>query len=125
MWFLDSIWGEELHDRAKIIGECDNAGDEDHNPDLCDVCEGYEEEMEGERCILDNDGNTTAMYIYEIDGEYLLGVNGAGWDFYNGVWDKLYDVLGLQWHQDEKDGCTVPGCVDGAKDGGYCKVHTV
>lgn len=66
------------------------------------VLEEYiDEEMSGMRCVLDIEGKTTAMFIYELEGEYWLGVNGAGWDFYHGVWDKLYDICGLKWHDHE------------------------
>jgi hypothetical protein len=51
-------------------------------------------EMDGERQIGD-----TPAYIYQIDERYVIGVHGAGWDFYEGVWDKLYDLAGLTWHQ--------------------------
>ena len=61
-----------------------------------------DDEMAGERCVLDKDGDRTSVYVYELDGEYLIGVHGAGWDFYDGVWDRLYDVAGLQWHSEEK-----------------------
>lgn len=70
------------------------------NDDDWTVLEEYiDEEMAGARCVLDKDGDTTALYIYDIDGQYVLGVNGAGWNFYDGVWDKLYDLLGLKWHE--------------------------
>lgn len=59
-----------------------------------------DEEMAGEHCVLDKDGNTTALFVYEVGDEYVIGVNGAGWNFYDGVWDKLYDLLGLKWHEE-------------------------
>lgn len=66
------------------------------------VLENYiDEEMAGACCILDKEGNPTAAYIYEIDGRYVLGINGAGWDFYDGVWDKLYDLCGIKWHENK------------------------
>ena len=61
-----------------------------------------DEEMSGELNVLDKDGSPTAVFIYELDGEYIIGVNGAGWNFYDGVWDRLYEVAGLQWHSEEK-----------------------
>lgn len=80
----------------------------------CAVLEQYvDEEMAGERCIVDKDGNATAVYIYEIDGRYVIGVNGAGWSFYDGVWDRIYDLLGYEWHEDEdakEVECVCPGC---------------
>lgn len=81
MWFVDSIWGEDL-----ITDKYSSFMDE-NTPD------GFDEEMEGQRCI-----NGTPIYVYEIEGEYLIGVHGAGYNFYDGVWDKLYDLLGLEWH---------------------------
>jgi hypothetical protein len=58
-----------------------------------------DEEMSGARCILNESGYTTAAYIYVIADEYVVGVNGAGWNFYDGVWDRLYDVCGIRWHE--------------------------
>lgn len=60
-----------------------------------------DEEISGERCILDKNGKPTAAYIYEVDGSYVVGINGAGWNFYDGVWDRLYDVAELHWHKEE------------------------
>jgi hypothetical protein len=66
----------------------------------CAVLEEYmHEEMRGARCILDTSGNTTAAYIYEIAGEYVVGIHAAGWNFYDGIWDKLYDLCGIRWHE--------------------------
>lgn len=124
LWIMD-YFGEELYNNARVmVGEADEIdldaiGDEDERKQVkeaidalkqesiswgeCILLENYvDEEMAGERCVLDKDGNTTAMFIYELDGQYLLGVNGAGWNFYNGVWDKLYDICGLQWHESEE-----------------------
>lgn len=63
----------------------------------------FDEEMAGEMCITNKDGEETAVFIYDIDDQYVIGVNGAGWSFYDGVWDQLYDKLKLKWHDDEKD----------------------
>jgi hypothetical protein len=30
-----------------------------------------------------------------IADEYVIGINGAGWNFYDGVWGRLYDVCGI------------------------------
>lgn len=70
---------------------------------LSDLYDEYvDEEMAGELNVLDKDGSPTAVYIYELDDEYIIGVNGAGWDFYDGVWNKLYDVADLHWHSEGK-----------------------
>ena len=70
----------------------------------CIKCDVYDEEMEGARNVVVEDKHgthSTAIYIYDIDGQYLIGVNGAGWNFYEGVWDKLYDFFGLTWHEEK------------------------
>lgn len=40
----------------------------------------------------------TGINAIEIDGELLLGINGAGYSFYAEHWLKLYDTLGYGWH---------------------------
>ena len=107
LWVLD-YYGEEIYNNARVMVErvedIENRDDQKlreaiENQDWVILGEYVDEEMAGERCVLDKNGKTTAMFIYDIDGEYLIGVNGAGWDFYHGVWDTLYDICGLQWHK--------------------------
>lgn len=121
LWRMD-YFGEDLYNNARVmmadITELKDEVSQDKNSnyskeerekitkaieeDDWSILEEYiDEEMSGQRCVLDKDGKTTAMFIYELDGEYWLGVNGAGWNFYQGVWDKLYDILGLKWHDEE------------------------
>lgn len=116
MWIVDSMYGEKLlessrcmaYDKESIdlneIGgyrrkEIEKAIKEDN---WLNIEQYVDEEMSGERCVLDKDGNTTAVFIYEIGDEHVIGINGAGWNFYDDVWDKLYDLMGLQWHEEEK-----------------------
>jgi hypothetical protein len=106
MWFVNfDSWGEKLYEASVEVcapEECENNQAENKTDDhFCDWCEDYEE-MLGARNFKDKDGNGTAIYVYEIEGQYLIGVNGAGWDFYVGVWDKLYDFFGLEWHDKEE-----------------------
>lgn len=35
--------------------------------------------------------------------EIYLGIDGAGYNFYEAHWVKLYDAMGLQWHDSEED----------------------
>ncbi len=58
------------------------------------VVDDQQHEMHGECRI----GETPA-YIYRIDDHYMVGVHGAGWNFYGGVRDKLYDLAGIAWHE--------------------------
>ncbi len=86
--FADEIEGEEEQKAFQARLNDENDYMEDYT----------DEEMSGQRCILDKDGDPTAAFLYEVDGSYVVGVNGAGWNFYDGVWDRLYDVAGLHWH---------------------------
>jgi hypothetical protein len=71
--------------------------------DAWDVLEDYiDEEMEGANCVL-KDGSPTSIFIYEIMDEYVIGVNGAGFNFFDSVWPSLYDACGLHWHTDEDE----------------------
>lgn len=86
MWFCDMPW---VKHHTKPMTK------ENFNEDY------FDEEMEGADVVVDKDGSPTNIYVYEIDGHTLIGVNGAGYDFYDGVWDKLYDILGLERHEKE------------------------
>lgn len=97
MWIVDEYIGKPLMEKSILFvdpSECEN-----HDADTtCQACE--EEEMRGAHCITDKNGETTRAFIYEIDGQYLIGVHGAGWNFYDGVWDEIYNALGMQWHDE-------------------------
>ena len=44
----------------------------------------------------------TGFIVYDIpDVGICLGVNGAGYSFYDTHWLRLYDLRGLQWHDEE------------------------
>lgn len=135
MWILD-YFGEDIYNNARMmVSSAEEIATEDMDAatakrikkaikaDDWSVLEDYvDEEMAGARCVLDKDGNTTAMYIYEIDGQYVLGVNGAGWNFYSGVWDKLYALMGLKWHDTK---CTHYQCnAEAVEDTDACHAHT-
>lgn len=113
MWIVDSHIGERLMEHSRVMVESAAEIDLEAIDDVAErkrvakaiknedyqVTENYvDEEMAYEHCVLDKNGDTTALFVYEVADEYVIGVNGAGWDFYDGVWDKLYDLLGLQWH---------------------------
>lgn len=44
----------------------------------------------------------TGIMAQTIDDELILGINGAGYDFYDSHWIPLYNALGYEWH-DEKE----------------------
>lgn len=94
MWIVDNHTGEQLMKAShSVYSSLDEATEAEPSGDPQDY---VDEEMGGALKIAD-----TAAFIYEIDGQYVVGINGAGWDFYNGVWNKLYDLLGLEWHVKE------------------------
>jgi hypothetical protein len=43
-------------------------------------------------------GNT-GIFAFDIDGEIVLGIHGAGYDFYEHHWIPLYEALGYAWHE--------------------------
>lgn len=89
---LDSI--EDEAKRAEVKAALDAVDTESLSWGESALLEEYvDEEMAGARNIIG-----TAGFIYQVDGRYLLGVNGAGWNFYDGIWDRLYDICGMQWH---------------------------
>lgn len=93
---LDSI--EDAEKRAEIESALDELKAEKISYGELAILEPYlDEEMSGALCIAN-----TAAYLYEIDGHWLVGINGAGWNFYDGVWNTLYDLTGWTWHDEEK-----------------------
>lgn len=92
---LEEIEEKEGVDRRE---EVEKAIEED---DWIVLEEYVDEEMAGERAVLDKDGAPMSVYIYEVDGEYVIGVNGAGYNFFDGVWDRLYDAMGFKWHKED------------------------
>ena len=42
---------------------------------------------------------TTGILAVEFDDQLLLGINGAGYDFYEAHWNPLYVELEYSWHE--------------------------
>lgn len=119
MWIID-CFGGDLYEKSRVMYESIEEFKNELDSEVLDADEFerlskaiededwsvlgdyIDEDMAGEHCILDKDGNTTALFIYEVDGQYVIGVNGAGFNFYSGVWDRLYDTIGLEWHTHEE-----------------------
>ena len=120
MWIIDRWLGEQLWEKSRVMApshdeidleEVERVEGEEkrkllekaiEDEDWSELEMYYDEEMAYERSVLDKDGDPTSMFIYEVGDEYVVGINGAGWDFYDGVWDRIYDTLGLQWHKEEE-----------------------
>ena len=121
MWIVDTFLGEQLMEKSRMMAESPQDIDLDQieeeegkakrekiekaieDEDWSELEMYYDEEMAYERSVLDVDGDPTAMFIYEVGDEYVVGINGAGWNFYDGVWDRIYDTIGLKWHEEEKE----------------------
>ena len=45
--------------------------------------------------------------IYEDykTGDIYIGIDGAGYNFYEAHWIPLYEARGLKWHSDETETC--------------------
>lgn|SRR6267142_1390091 len=56
--------------------------------------EDVEDELYGSQ-----EAGDTGISAFEIDGELVLGINGAGYDFYEYHWTPLYNALGYEWHE--------------------------
>jgi hypothetical protein len=56
------------------------------------------EDEEDELCGSQEVGET-GISAFEIDDELVLGINGAGYDFYEHHWIPLYEALGYAWHE--------------------------
>jgi len=70
--------------------------DEKQMKALLKPIEAEEDELYGTQEIGD-----TGISAFDIDGEFVLGIHGAGYDFYEHHWIPLYDALGYTWHETE------------------------
>ena len=55
-----------------------------------------DDEMNGYQEIGD-----TGIYAFNIADKLVLGINGAGYDFFEDHWTPLYETLGYKWHAEE------------------------
>lgn len=79
---------------------------EDDDDDLQDHIDRVEDQW---RDSLDDDAilacygwqevGDTGILARELDGELLLGINGAGYSFFDSHWLRLYQALGYSWHE--------------------------
>ena len=83
MWIVNN--SVDITNIEKLLKPVEDEDDEMH---------GYEEIGE------------TGIYAFKIADDLVLGINGAGYDFYDAHWIPLYDALGLQWHEKEKESIT-------------------
>ncbi len=58
--------------------------------------EDEDDDMNGAKVV-----EETGIYAFYIDDELVLGINGAGYDFYEAHWIPLYEALGYNWHDSE------------------------
>jgi hypothetical protein len=86
----DHLWGEP------------EDGDYDLEMVVDAVNEAWRDSYD-EDCHLADSGwqrvGDTGILAREFDGNILLGINGAGYDFYESHWTPLYLALGYKWHK--------------------------
>ena len=41
----------------------------------------------------------TGIFAFAIDDELVLGIHGAGYNFFEHHWIPLYEALGYGWHE--------------------------
>lgn len=49
-------------------------------------------------------GDTGVLAFVHEDGDVILGIDGAGYDFESEHWEPLYDLLGFKWHENTTRG---------------------
>lgn len=79
--------------------------DDDEDLDEQSFCDAVREALDDAHCedfYLSQSGwedvASTGFVAIDIDGDLYLGVNGAGYDFIDAHWVKLYQALGYSWH---------------------------
>jgi len=98
VWIVEEYWGRKLFTiKSKLLKEYDSNRTQAYN-DKNTHCE-----MAGERAVIDRDGLPTNIFMYELDGRYVMGVHGCGYSSFDGVWDVLYDLFELKWHLEIKE----------------------
>ena len=61
---------------------------------LLQPVEDEEDELYGTQEV-----GATGISAFDIDEEIVLGIHGAGYDFYQHHWIPLYEALGYAWHE--------------------------
>lgn len=116
-FFFDEV--EVLAEPQKECHECEAQVDIDEN--VCTECGGHDfgNTLElpmwgtvwtfGERIddewARENAETLSSCGFHVYDSEDLgvfIGINGAGYDFYEAHWTPLYEARGLRWHKEEE-----------------------
>ena len=101
---LPSRWFEQLSDNQVplpmwgwlfVVNELADAGNIEK---LLRQIEEEDEESQSFAAAGWRQVDETGIYAIEFDDELILGIHGAGYDFYSHHWSPLYDALGYQWH---------------------------
>lgn len=86
---------------ALAASDPEDVDDNDVNELRYAVIESWRESGDENAYLADSgwqDVGSTGIIAREIDGELLLGINGAGYDFFESHWRRLYEELGYSWH---------------------------
>lgn len=83
--------------------------EEDHEEEIArirrEIQDAWQESGSEEAALVSygwQDVGQTGFIAREIDGNLVLGVNGAGYDFDEAHWMPLYLALGMKWHEKEE-----------------------
>jgi len=87
--FYGVMWGTMF-----IVND---AVDERRIRDLLTPVTDEDDEMYGTQKV-----SGTGIYAWDVGDKLVLGINGAGYDFYESHWIPLYETLEYNWHEKEK-----------------------
>jgi len=97
---------EEIENAVKLIALAASDPDEIDESEVEDlrnaVRDAWRDSSDEEAYLADagwQDVGGTGFIAREFDGRLVLGVNGAGYDFYESHWRRLYEELGYSWHK--------------------------
>jgi hypothetical protein len=87
---------------ALAASEPDEIDEDDIEALRLAALDAWRESMDEDAFLADSgweDVGGTGLIAREFDGQLLLGVNGAGYSFYDSHWRRLYEALGYEWHK--------------------------
>jgi len=83
----DDVDDPDFYDLSRLVDDVRDAWRDSYDEDAMLADSGWEAV------------GGTGIIAREFDGHILLGVNGAGYDFYESHWEPLYRALGYKWHK--------------------------
>ena len=98
---------EENEDQELICSSCENKSEEyaqeTYDLPMWGTMWTFEESMDDD-WVKENleTIRECGLWVYESDElGIIIGINGAGYDFYENHWMPLYNARGLKWHSEQ------------------------